>query len=104
VRRLAPRGLDAALARVARDATPATSLARVQECWLGVAGPVVAAESWPTAERAGVVTVSCSSAVWAQELELLATDMAARLKTALGEGDGGPIQRLRFEARGFVHG
>jgi predicted nucleic acid-binding Zn ribbon protein len=71
-------------------------LARVQAAWPTVAGPVLAAEAQPVAEREGVVTVACSSAVWAQELELLGPDLLAGL-TAHGELSGaGRIERLRF--------
>jgi predicted nucleic acid-binding Zn ribbon protein len=53
----------------------------------------VAAESEPVSERAGVVTVACRSAVWAQELELLAPDLLARLN---GRLESGRVTRLRF--------
>lgn len=88
---------------MAAGAAPPTVLARVQECWAEAAGAVVAAEAWPTSERGGIVTVSCRSAVWAHELELLAADVTARLNAALGAPDCGAVHRLRFEARGFVH-
>jgi predicted nucleic acid-binding Zn ribbon protein len=71
-------------AQTAQRAAPATTLARVQERWREVAGAVVAEEAEPVSERAGVVTVSCRSAVWAQELELLAPDLVARLNEAIG--------------------
>ena len=58
---LALDGLTATLA-------PATTLARVQEVWERAAGPAIAAAARPTAERDGVLTVTCEAAVWAQEL------------------------------------
>jgi predicted nucleic acid-binding Zn ribbon protein len=46
-------------------------------------------------EREGVVTVECSSAVWAQELELMAPRIVGRLKNEIG--DSAP-EKLRFRA------
>jgi predicted nucleic acid-binding Zn ribbon protein len=101
VRRLAPRPLAGALARVTEGLAPASTLARVQGCWSDVAGPLVAAEAQPVSERDGVLTVQCNSAVWAQELELLSEDLSARLNEALGGGPGtAPIVRLRFISGG----
>jgi predicted nucleic acid-binding Zn ribbon protein len=91
MRRVAPRplgkALDQALAR------PAGLLAEVQSAWPGVAGPALAAAAGPVSERHGTVTVACESAVWAQELELLGADLAARLDAAVSSGR---VERLRF--------
>jgi predicted nucleic acid-binding Zn ribbon protein len=96
VKRRAPRPLSAALERAVGPVRPATTLARVQAAWADVAGARMAVEARPVAEREGVVTVSCSSAVWAQELELLCPELLARL-SAHGElAGGGRIERLRF--------
>jgi predicted nucleic acid-binding Zn ribbon protein len=47
------------------------------------------------AERGGVVTVACASAVWAQELDLL----SERVVEALNEAIGRPaVTRLRPQA------
>ncbi len=101
MRRLAPRPLALALERSRRELAPLTTLARAQETWSEVAGPAVAAESEPVSERGGVVTIACSSAVWAQELELLAPDLLDRLTAALGGPDGpAHVVRLRFVATG----
>ena len=83
MRRLAPRPLSHALEAIAREAAPAGLLARVQGLWSQVAGDVVAAESEPVSEHEGVVTVRCSAAVWAHELELLAPDLCAGLNASL---------------------
>lgn len=64
---------------------PATPLARVQGAWAQAAGPAVAEAARPTAERSGVLTVTCAAAVWAQELNLMASELIARLNAALGE-------------------
>ena len=100
MRRSAPRPLSLALERVVRRAAPATPLARVQERWAAVAGERVAREAEPVSERDGVVTVACGSAVWAQELELLSSELLERLDGALGRQDGARlVRRLRFVTR-----
>jgi len=97
VRRPAPRRLSAALEEVAAELAPGTTLSRVQGAWRGSVGDVVAAETEPESERDGVVTVRCSSAVWASELELLRADLLERLNRALGASGGAPVVRsLRF--------
>jgi predicted nucleic acid-binding Zn ribbon protein len=79
-----PRQIADALARVTARAAPATTIARLQGSWESVAGPVIAAEAEPVSERDGVVTVACRSAVWANELELLAPGLVEGLNKALG--------------------
>jgi len=83
--RTAPRPLSGALEDMLAALAPATVLARVQGVWEAVAGDVLAAAARPTAERSGVLTVSCTAAVWAQELDLMAGELIARLNTELGE-------------------
>ena len=97
MRRPAPRPLRLALEQAAAQAAPADSLARLQAAWPELVGPVVAAEAEPAAEREGVVTVRCTSAVWAHELELLAPDLLPRIGALLGEG---AVRELRFSAGG----
>ncbi|MEK6227694.1 MAG: DUF721 domain-containing protein [Actinomycetota bacterium] len=96
MRRLGPRPFDAALEAAARHAAPAGPLARAQACWPEVAGPALAAEASPVSEHAGKLTLHCRSAVWAQELELLAPDLLERLNGALAEGGMAPLKALRF--------
>lgn len=101
MRRPAPRGLDRALGALLGDLRPATKLARVQENWPEVVGETLAAETEPVSERGGTVTVSCRSAVWAQELQLLSSDLVDRLNEALGPGGAQPpIDALRFVTGG----
>lgn len=95
MRRPGPRPLAVALAEASREAAPATLLARVQACWLEVVGPAVAAEASPVGERAGTLALSCRSAGWAHELELLAPDLLERLNAGLGGASGGPLESLR---------
>ena len=92
-----PRPIAEAVARVTARAAPATTIARLQGEWEGVAGPVIAAEAEPVSERGGVVTVACKSAVWANELELLAPGLIQGLNAALG---GQAVGALRFVVRG----
>jgi len=64
---------------------PAGTLGTVQAVWEQAAGPTVAAQAKPTGEAGGVLTVTCSSAVWAQELELMSVALIERINDALGE-------------------
>jgi predicted nucleic acid-binding Zn ribbon protein len=75
---------------------PATLLARVQASWRVAVGPALAASATPVAEREGMVTVACDSAVWAQELDLLAPDLVGRLNERLDGAEPGRVERLRF--------
>ena len=84
MRRPAPRPLTAALDGLALALAPATTLARLQQVWEPTAGPAIAAAARPTAERDGVLTVTCDAAVWAQELHLMAGDLVPALNAAIG--------------------
>jgi predicted nucleic acid-binding Zn ribbon protein len=90
--RRGPRPLEVAFGRLADELAPETMLAEVQRAWPSAVGQAIAAEAQPTAERAGVVTISCSASVWAQELDLMAPQIVARLNTQLARGG---VQRLR---------
>jgi predicted nucleic acid-binding Zn ribbon protein len=97
VRRAAPRPVALAVSAVRDRLEPATPLAAVQRAWTEAVGEAVAREAQPVSERAGVVTVACRSAVWAQELDLMAPAVIDRLNQAAG----GPLVRgLRCTARG----
>ena len=74
------RAVEDLAARVA----PATLLADVQQAWPQVAGELMARQAEPVAEREGVVTLACSSSVWAQELDLLGPGLVDSLNGALG--------------------
>jgi predicted nucleic acid-binding Zn ribbon protein len=84
MRRTQPRTLSHAVAALAERLAPQTTLAEVQRVWPDAVGEVIAAQAEPTAEREGVLTVTCSSAVWAQELDLMGPDLVARINAALG--------------------
>jgi len=92
VSRLAPRPLATALAALSGRLAPASTLGRVQEVWERAAGAGIAAAAQPVAELNGVLTVRCEAAVWAQELDLMADELVARLNAELGEAT---IRELR---------
>jgi predicted nucleic acid-binding Zn ribbon protein len=96
VRRRGPRPLATALERLTADLAPATLLAAVQRAWPEAAGEAFAAQSEPVAERDGVITVACTSAVWAQELDLLSERVVERLNEGLGRP---AVRGLRPQAR-----
>lgn len=81
--RRAPRPAGTAIGSLADRLAPPTLLADVQRIWPAVVGEVVAAEAQPTGDRGGTLTVTCRSAVWAQELDLMGPDVVARLNAAL---------------------
>jgi len=99
MRRSAPRSLGHALAAFSAESRPATLLARAQGVWPEVAGAVVAREAEPVAEAGSALEMSCSSAVWAQELELLEPDLRRRLNEALEGSETSPVTGLRFRHR-----
>jgi predicted nucleic acid-binding Zn ribbon protein len=83
--RRAPRPIALAVQRLQQALAPATTLARIQACWPATVGETISAAAHPTAERAGVLTVSCDAAVWAAELQLMGPELASRLNASLGE-------------------
>jgi predicted nucleic acid-binding Zn ribbon protein len=69
----------------------------VQQAWSRAVGDAISREARPVAERGGVVTVSCSSSVWAQELDLIAPSIVERLNDGIR---GGLVRRLKCIAVG----
>ena len=96
MRRRGPRPLAAALDQLTAELAPATLLAEVQRAWPEAAGDAFAAQSQAVAERDGVITVACASAVWAQELDLLSERVVERLNERLGRP---AVRGLRPQAR-----
>lgn len=90
--RRSPRPAGLALDAVRDEWAPETLLAEAQRVWLAAVGPVIAGEARPTAERAGVLTISCAASVWAQELELMGPEIVERLNAELTRGS---VARLR---------
>jgi predicted nucleic acid-binding Zn ribbon protein len=96
VRRRAPRPLSEALGPLQDAWRPHTLLADVQRAWPTAVGERIAREASPTAERGGVVTVTCSAATWAHELDLLGPTLVERVNAALGAPR---VTRLKTTAR-----
>jgi predicted nucleic acid-binding Zn ribbon protein len=94
VRRNGPRPVSFALEALADQLEPPTPLAALQRVWPAVAGSF-AASAEPVAERDGVLTVACDSAVLAQELDLMSELLIERLNEALGRA---AVKRLRTRA------
>jgi hypothetical protein len=62
-----------------------------RELWTHVVGYRIAERAQPVQAQAGVLTIQVASAVWAQELSLLSSDILQRLKKA-----GFDFKSLRF--------
>jgi predicted nucleic acid-binding Zn ribbon protein len=90
--RRSPRPLSLAIEHVRSELAPETLLARIQQLWPEAVGAAIAAEARPAGERGGVLTISCSAAVWAQELDLMSPVILEQLNQALG---GERVKRLR---------
>lgn len=96
-----PRSASHAVRALADQLAPATSLAAVQRVWPAAAGEVLAAQATPTGEAQGIVTVTCASAVWAQELDLMAPAVIERLNGALGSELVRALRPQTVPARGW---
>lgn len=90
-----PKKLGELLGSFTEEVAPQTTLASVQTIWATLVGDRIAAVTEVIDERDGVVTVQCSSAVWAQELEMMSPRITSRLREELG--DSAP-EKLRFRA------
>ncbi len=90
--RRSPRPLGAAIDGIRDELAPQTLLAEVQRAWPEAVGGAIAVEAQPTAERGGVLTISCSASVWAHELDLMGPTIVERLNGVLR---GGEVTRLR---------
>lgn len=93
--RRSPRPIGLALGDARTAWEPETLLAEVQREWGQAVGPVIAEQARPSSERGGVLTVSCSASVWAQELDLMAGAILGPLNARLRSGR---IDRLRCVA------
>ena len=97
MRRFAPREASTAVDALAQRLVPREPIMRIQKVWAQSAGDAVAAQCEPVSESRGTVTVKCSSAVWAQELDLLSPELIERLNEALEEP---LVKSLRCRATG----
>ncbi|MGI8428048.1 MAG: DUF721 domain-containing protein [Solirubrobacteraceae bacterium] len=93
--RRSPRPVAIAIDAIRDELAPATVLADVQRVWLEAVGPTIANDARPISERMGVLTISCSASVWAQELDLMSAAILEGLNQRLHEGR---ICRLRCVA------
>ena len=96
-RRHDPVGVGDLLGRATRRFTrPGDSvLASVRAAWLEATGSGTVNHAYPVRRsRAGVVTVACADAVWAQELDARGEEIEARLAEIIG--DPAAVAGLRF--------
>ena len=84
--RRAPRAAGESIRELADRIAPASTLGAVQRVWPQAVGEAFAPHARPTAEAGGTLTVTCSSAVWSHELDLLGPQVIARLDELLGPG------------------
>jgi predicted nucleic acid-binding Zn ribbon protein len=82
--RSAPRPVSLAIEGLTEALAPTTTLARAQRAWEQAVGSVIAEAGLPTAERDGVLTITCSDAMWAAELDLMGSELVERLNETLG--------------------
>jgi predicted nucleic acid-binding Zn ribbon protein len=101
-RRRTPRPAAAAIQALADTLAPQTLLAEVQRVWPRAVGDVVAVQATPTGERDGIVVVSCSAAVWAQELDLMGPALVAAVNAALGAERVRGLRCQTAPARGWA--
>ena len=84
MRRRAPRPLGIAIDELTTRLAPATLLGDVQRVWEAAAGPAISREAAPVSERAGTVTLQCTSGVWMAEIDLMGPALVAQLNAQLG--------------------
>src|SRR5581483_3388787 len=81
-----------------RSGAPDDALLALQAAWPAAAGDEVAARSLPLRlSKAGVLTIGCASATWAQELGACEELLRERLQAAV-PAVAGHLARLRFTA------
>ena len=79
---------------------PAGATGVLAEAWRGVVGPAVADHTAPLRRsRAGVLTVACSSAAWAQELTMRRDELVRMLTEAAPDAG---VTGLRFSVADHV--
>jgi predicted nucleic acid-binding Zn ribbon protein len=100
--RFAPRRAADPVGRLLRELEPQTPLAALQRAWPSAVGAVLAEHATPVAVRDGVVTVTWSSGMWAEELGLLQGEVVPRLEEALGRGTVRELRCRASPSRGWV--
>lgn len=101
-RRLKP--MSGGLRTFVEGLAPQTGLAAIQAVWPAAVGEGVASHATPTAERDGVVTVTCEASVWAQELDLMGPELVAQINAALGTERVRSLRCRAAPARGWGKG
>jgi predicted nucleic acid-binding Zn ribbon protein len=101
MRRREPRPLGHAVSALADRLAPQTLLADVQRVWPAAVGDAIAAQAEPTGERDGVLVVTCASAVWAQELDLMGPGLVERINGLLAEPRVRSLRCQAVAARGW---
>jgi predicted nucleic acid-binding Zn ribbon protein len=86
---------------LAERLAPQSTLGDVQRVWDTAVGESLAAVAQPTAEAGGTLTLTCESAVWAQEIDLMAPDLIERLNAALGAQRIGALRCQSVPARSW---
>ncbi len=89
------RSMASAVTAVTAELQPPTLLAAIQRAWPSVVGSTIAGMASPVGERAGVVTVACNTATWAQELDLMSEQLIHGLNGELGRD---AVTRIRPQA------
>lgn len=92
-----PKPVGKVLGAFRTEVAPESLLASVQMIWPRAVGERIAAVTDVTDEREGVITVACTSAVWAQELEMMGPRITAKLRGELGDER---VRKLRFTTLG----
>jgi predicted nucleic acid-binding Zn ribbon protein len=100
-RRRAPRPAAGAFEAALQQVAPKTPLAAVQAAWPGAVGGQLAAVAVPVSERDGTLTIECTDAVWAQELDLMQATLLERLRREVGE-QAPEALRFRVNAERFM--
>lgn len=88
--------LDPALARL-----ETSEQARAYGAWARAAGEQISGGAYPKAYSRGILTVECSSSVWANELTYLSDKLLRRMREVSPEH---PVKRLRFMVGGTRQG
>ena len=101
--RRSPRNASSSIRELADRLAPATTLAHIQRHWPAAVGDAVAAQATPTGEAGGVLTVTCSSAVWAQEIDLMSVTLIASLNSALGSDQVVSLRCQTVAAKSWSH-
>lgn len=100
-RRRAPRPAAGAFKAALQQVAPKTPLAATQAAWAGAVGERLAAVAVPVSERDGTLTIECTDAVWAQELDLMQATLLERLRSEVGE-QAPEALRFRVNAERFM--